>query len=270
MDITRNPWLQASRQPLHLRVVDSGFARLGTDWFFSGMRSPFNRLYYIVDGEGSVAFHGQRVTLQPMHVYLVPAELTFDHACAGHMQQLFFHINVLPSNGLELFRTCPKVLSLPTAPEHMEALLQLYRSETALDAFALQTHLRMDILRFLHIAGLSETALGVESPLVTAVFQAASTMLSARLTIRDLADTLALSSSALSRRFRQEAGLSLGRYIDGLLLQEAQRLLATTDLPIGEIAEQLAFCDQFYFSRYFKQRQGETPTQYRRKHLLHI
>ena len=33
---------------------------------------------------------------------------------------------------------------------------------------------------------------------------------------------------------------------------------------IAEIAEQLDFCDQFYFSRFFRQRQGETPSRYRR------
>ena len=52
-------------------------------------------------------------------------------------------------------------------------------------------------------------------------------------------------------------------YLDSMLMQRARELLLT-DQSIAEIAEQLDFCDQFYFSRFFRQRQGETPSRYRR------
>ena len=89
------------------------------------------------------------------------------------------------------------------------------------------------------------------------------------MTVRSLAQALNMSESTLTKRFRAEVGVPLGGYIDDMLLQRARQLLLGTDLTIGQIAEQLCFCDQFYFSRYFRQRQGLTPSEYRRaqKHL---
>lgn len=74
-----------------------------------------------------------------------------------------------------------------------------------------------------------------------------------------------MSPSTLAKRFKAETGTTLGRYLDGLLLQKAQQKLLSTDEPIGRIAEALGFCDQFYFSRYFKQRRQETPSRYRQR-----
>ncbi|MEI9999307.1 MAG: helix-turn-helix domain-containing protein [Verrucomicrobiota bacterium] len=48
----------------------------------------------------------------------------------------------------------------------------------------------------------------------------------------------------------------------------AQRLLAETSLPVGEVAAQAGFQDMFYFSRRFKLETGLAPTQYRRRYRL--
>ena len=41
------------------------------------------------------------------------------------------------------------------------------------------------------------------------------------------------------------------------------RLLRFTDLAVGEVAFHIGFDDQFYFSRAFKRRYGESPLAYR-------
>jgi AraC-like DNA-binding protein len=64
--------------------------------------------------------------------------------------------------------------------------------------------------------------------------------------------------------------MTLGRYMDDLLLQRAQQMLLSSEESISRIAEQLGFCDQFYFSRYFRQRLQETPSQYRRRLRMKI
>ena len=49
------------------------------------------------------------------------------------------------------------------------------------------------------------------------------------------------------------------------LMYSAQRKLLCTDLSVNEISEAFGFCDQFYFSRYFKRRCGESPLRYRKR-----
>ena len=46
----------------------------------------------------------------------------------------------------------------------------------------------------------------------------------------------------------------------------AQRLLAETSMPIGEVAAQSGFQDMFYFSRRFRLESGLSPTQYRKRY----
>jgi AraC-like DNA-binding protein len=46
-------------------------------------------------------------------------------------------------------------------------------------------------------------------------------------------------------------------------LDKAKELLCETTLPIGEIAQQLGFRDQFYFARFFKAKTGITAGEYR-------
>ena len=67
------------------------------------------------------------------------------------------------------------------------------------------------------------------------------------------------------KRFRADTGQSVSDYMDSLLMQRLQRELLSGEATLAEIADELGFCDQFYMSRYFKKRQGETPSAYRRR-----
>ena len=42
-------------------------------------------------------------------------------------------------------------------------------------------------------------------------------------------------------------------------MARCEELLCDTDLSLSEISERFGFCDQFYFSRRFKAKYGETP-----------
>jgi AraC-like DNA-binding protein len=44
---------------------------------------------------------------------------------------------------------------------------------------------------------------------------------------------------------------------------EAQRLLAHTDLPIGQVSDRLGFTGQAVFTRFFQQQTGKTPSGFR-------
>ena len=58
------------------------------------------------------------------------------------------------------------------------------------------------------------------------------------------------------------------RYIDDAIMFEAEQLLLKSDLTVLQISERFGFCDQFYFSRRFKMKYGETPQKYRKLRLI--
>ena len=87
--------------------------------------------------------------------------------------------------------------------------------------------------------------------------------LTERITIDDLAEHVSLSSSYLSRLFKQELGISVSDYIREKKLERAQNFLRYTDQSFAEIANILAFSSQSHFTQAFKNHTGMTPKKYR-------
>lgn len=77
------------------------------------------------------------------------------------------------------------------------------------------------------------------------------------------ADRLFVSAQHLSETIRKELGFTPTQYINNRLVEEAKKLLRSTELQIQEIAYQLGFKDTSYFNRLFKKISGTSPSRYR-------
>jgi AraC-like DNA-binding protein len=62
-------------------------------------------------------------------------------------------------------------------------------------------------------------------------------------------------------------GKTSSQIIKAKQVLEIKRLLVHTNLSVTEIAGQLNFPDQSYFTRFFKRETGISPLQYRTKQL---
>ncbi len=82
----------------------------------------------------------------------------------------------------------------------------------------------------------------------------------------DIADTLGISSSYLSRLFRRETGISLQDFVNDVRVEKAANLLIYSEETLPGIAEYVNFPSQSYFGKVFKQKTGMTPKQYRKLH----
>lgn len=77
-------------------------------------------------------------------------------------------------------------------------------------------------------------------------------------------DASRVPERTLKRRFKAATGLSLIDYVQNLRIEEAKRLLETTDRPVDEISAECGYDNQSFFTRLFKRRCGLTPAGYRR------
>lgn len=265
MDIKRNDRLIASASSHHLDIVDSGYACVSTDWNLQHVRSPYTRLYVIYGGEGTLHHQHQDIVLQPGYVYLIPAQMVFDYACGNFMDQLFFHLNLYAADGKDLLTRLNRIDALPISTQDRETLREAYWGDSLSDAIRMQQRIHALLADFITASTLGNQKIEAPSAFLQQVYTLARQNCDARTTVKGLAEKLAVSPSTLSKRFKLETGTTLGHYLDGLLLQKAQQQLLSTDDAIGRISEQLGFCDQFYFSRYFKQRWQETPSRYRQR-----
>lgn len=84
-----------------------------------------------------------------------------------------------------------------------------------------------------------------------------------KITLDDLARCADRNPQYISAVFSRECGLSIGEYITSLRVEEAKRLLRSTNIPIGDIAQTVGYQDPKYFSRIFRKQTGLYPRAYR-------
>ncbi len=77
------------------------------------------------------------------------------------------------------------------------------------------------------------------------------------------AKELAISLSSLSKKVKQQVGKTPTELIRERVVLEAKKQLHLTYKSVKEIARDLHFDDEHYFSRYFKKEIGLAPTQFR-------
>jgi AraC family transcriptional regulator len=90
-----------------------------------------------------------------------------------------------------------------------------------------------------------------------------NTSLGERLTIDDLARSAMFSKFHFSRVFQQVTGISPGRFLSAMRLNEAKRLLVTTSLTVADISHQVGYNSVGTFSSRFRHSVGVSPTTYR-------
>ena len=77
------------------------------------------------------------------------------------------------------------------------------------------------------------------------------------------ANLLYITPKYLTQTIKQITGKTAGDFIDEMVLMEAKVLLNDFSKSIGQVAEELNFNDQFYFSKFFKKHTGFNPSEYR-------
>ena len=80
-----------------------------------------------------------------------------------------------------------------------------------------------------------------------------------------LAREIYVNKFYLQKLFRKSVGLSPNEYLTTVRLQEAKRLLRSTDLPISQIAADVGFNSIGHFIGLFKAREQMPPSVYRRR-----
>lgn len=79
-----------------------------------------------------------------------------------------------------------------------------------------------------------------------------------------LARQLNWSRSHFDREFSRQVGQPPKQFLLNCKMIEARRLLESTQLRVGEVAERLGYRDIYFFSRQFKAFYGVSPQQYRK------
>jgi AraC family transcriptional regulator len=83
------------------------------------------------------------------------------------------------------------------------------------------------------------------------------------LTLDEVAIAVGVEPERLARAFRRTLGESMAEYLRRIRVNAAAAFLATTDLPISQVAADSGFADQSHLTRWFGRYLGTTPALYR-------
>lgn len=257
---------------IKIEVLAAGFSELDHNWNSQDVCSPYSRLYYVYSGKGNIRLHDSATRssvqgeLLSNRLYLIPNGLPYDYFCEDYLKKIYFHINVLLPDGRELFHGCDDCYSLPLDESFLVDLEKWFFDGTADSYFHLQGAIY-------HAVGQFIRQIGLEAKISTRYSQPIQQLLSIlpqadiSTSAGALAKELHLSESTLRKQFKLETGMTIGDYREQQIMLRARQLLALNRLSVGEIAEVLGFHDHLYFSKYFKQRQGMTPSEYKKYYI---
>ena len=248
-----------------LEILISGYLEAGTEW--SKTRTfppPYAKLYFILGGDAFIISGGIRTELRPGRVYLIPSELVYDNGCASGIHFLYFNIRLMNGHGQDLLASYKRPLESDFENMRTFTLVKKYLSQSMIDSISLKADLMSVVMELISTA--PEVRLGFRSysDCVRRALDFIDRNLSIGLRIDDICRKIYVARSTLIKYFGAEVGMSIGEYITSEVMTRCEQLLCETDLQIGEISERFGFCDQFYFSRRFKEKYGETPQKYRK------
>ena len=86
--------------------------------------------------------------------------------------------------------------------------------------------------------------------------------------VSDVLGRVDVSRSTLDKQFRATLGRTVHAEMQRVKIEQAKRLLATTEMPIRHIAPRCGFEYLQYFTTVFRQQTGRTPGQYRKDSRL--
>ena len=85
----------------------------------------------------------------------------------------------------------------------------------------------------------------------------------------DIAKTFYLDKCYLSRIFKRSTGYTITEFTNIQRIQQAQRLLEDSQLPVAEVSHQIGYENVTYFNRVFKKYVETSPLQYRKKQIAY-
>ncbi len=83
----------------------------------------------------------------------------------------------------------------------------------------------------------------------------------------DAAEYVNMSSCYFSKFFKKATGDNFISYVTDRKIEYAKDMLRHTEMPVINIAYELSYSETNYFSKAFKKKVGQTPTEYRMRHL---
>ena len=87
--------------------------------------------------------------------------------------------------------------------------------------------------------------------------------------VNEIAQIVSLSTPAFCRYFKKQTNMTFTDFVNNYRISQA-KIFLLKDYSVTEVCFQVGFESLSYFNKLFKQHTGETPSEFRKKHLKNI
>ncbi|HEY3415502.1 MAG TPA: AraC family transcriptional regulator [Armatimonadota bacterium] len=240
------------------QLLGVGHLTTVSPWHIPSHLHPHWEFLYFTRGYGHIELPHTTIYPRQFHLMVYPPGLPHAEYTHSLEQEEWYYLSInvageappgrhllLPDHEGDLLWLC----------KHLLQERQAKRSPGLIQAY---------LHAFLHTVELLwETGIPVEHNGIDVAAQYIHMHYAEPLTLDILARVASLSASRFAHLFRAGMGVSPMRYLQQVRVEEARRLLATTTLPIADIAHQIGFPDPRHFSRLYKSVTHHSPSAYR-------
>ena len=253
---------------IDLEILEHGHLYADESWKHYNINSPYNRLYFILDGEGYIENGKHKVTLEKGKVYLIPIHSTYNYICMDSLEKFYLHFRMEIFNGFDIFQELAQCEELPIAMELMDELITKTRSDKLADIICCKYSFLQIIMSFI-----LDSSQNIEAQIPIAqkykrIFEYMKQNNYINISTSNLSDLMNITTAKLTKDFKQDTGSTIKRFVDDKIIQLSKDKLLLTKLTVKEIAYAQGFSDEFYFSKFFKKKVGLSPREYRTKNRI--
>ncbi len=257
-------------------LTESGCFHVGPLHYTTRDNKPSLLILYTLQGEGKLTYGGEQYTLPPASLVFLDCRRWHDYRAdsADGWSYRFLHFD---GAGVEFYRRQLEghftVLSPAdtTQIDRYFAEIDRLTGDDSLLAVSRRSNMVMSILwRLLE----EHTAAMVSAVNLRADMKEVRTYIQSHLhedlSLEQLLSVVHLSKYHFIRLFKEQFGVTPGKYILRSRISTAKRLLVTTTLPVYEIATQVGFSDPASFHRAFREIEGKAPGKVREESLVWV
>ncbi len=248
-----------------IRLQNGGEAAIGPGWqHLVPYRSPHHVLYRVLEGSFAVEVDGVWQTFAVGDLVLLTANHWHRRRIEGAARKQFLHFR-LGSIGVDLaLSRVAGVLRLPldgTWAATMTASIELWNLNFRFRPEAPRTLVwQVEGLIQHLVAGTLAGQVPVEDDaLVARALAYLEGQVQRRPSVAQIAAAAGCSERLLGERFQRALGLSVANYAEQRRMEEAERLLTTTEWSVAEVGTACCYPDPLHFSRVVRRHFGKSP-----------
>lgn len=257
--------IEVERMATSLRMTFNHFAK-GTYPVSGASSLHVNRLFTVIrntDAERNyISDHSTMHMLKGGMIYFIPAHHMATVCLDDKIEFISTQFKMEAFPGIDVFSNSKRIFTLDD-PRIYQRIRKTY-------------NMKSDIASSVHMIGyVAETAGAVIEQLTDEELETVTRFsiyrkllnyiarhCNAGTKVEDLAAVMNLGREAFTRKFTSDTGIPPKQFFNRHLLQHSCDLLCQARMPVKEVAFNLKFSSEYYFSRFFKTHTGMSPRQY--------